>query len=89
MKWDQILLLNYIRDNPGKPKRDCLDLMIGRLQDLQECLPQEYKPELLLCDRIMRAVDNIEECRLARQDIPNNIEDVIPKLHTSISTAET
>jgi len=86
-EWDAISLISYIKDNPSKSKKESLDLMIARLQELQLCLPNDYRSDVLLKNKLLSACDGVEECRLARQKVAPTVEGVIADLHTSISTS--
>eukprot|EP00171_Calliarthron_tuberculosum_P022803 IDg22803t1 len=86
-EWESTTLIRYIETNPTKPKKEVLELMICRLQDLQLSLPDPYRPDLILKNKLLSACEGIEECRLARQKVAPTVDGVIADLYTSISTA--
>ena len=85
-EWDSTLLVNYIKENPEKSKNEYLEKIIARLQELQECLPEEYRSDIMLKNKLLSAVAGVEECRLARQKVSSTVEGVIGGLHNSIES---
>lgn len=86
-EWDATSLKQYYKENSSNTKKECLDKMIARLQELQICLPKEYRSDIILKNKLLSACAGVEECRLARQKVAPTIEGVIADLHSSISTS--
>lgn len=57
--------------------------MISRLQDLQTCLPIEYRSDRVMENKLLHATVRIEECRLVQQKVASNVEGVLPTFVTS------
>lgn len=60
-EWEATKLEAYIKDNPNLSKRECLDKIITRLPDLRSCLPVEYRPDIILKNKLLNACSDIEE----------------------------
>eukprot|EP00171_Calliarthron_tuberculosum_P022824 IDg22824t1 len=73
-EWDSISLLGYIAKNQNKSKNEALELMICRLQDLQVSLPEPYRPDLILKNKLLSACEGVDECRLARQKVAPTVD---------------
>ena len=88
-EWESTSLSTYIKENPSLTKKEVARQDDFRLQELQICLPKEYRSDVILKNKLLSACAGIDECRLARQKVASTVEGVIADLHTSISTAST
>jgi len=85
-EWETVSLKKYISSNPDKSVKECLELMVARLQELQLCLPVPYHQDIIMKTKLLTACEGIEETRLARQKVATDVEGVISDLFTSIAT---
>lgn len=83
------LTSSYFKENPSKAKKACLDMMVNRLQELQERLPKVYQSDILMKNKLLSACAGVDECLLARQKVAPSLNGVIADLHTSIATYPT
>eukprot|EP00171_Calliarthron_tuberculosum_P004960 IDg4960t1 len=85
-EFENITLQSVMHSNSGKTITDCLNIMVARLQELQMCLPQEYRSELILRNRLLNAARNVEACKLAIQKPALTVQGVIADLQSSVQT---
>lgn len=73
-EWESTSLTKYIKGNLSLSKMECLAKIIGRLQELQICLPKDNRADTILNNKFLNASDRIDECRLGRQKIAPTVE---------------
>lgn len=78
-------LVRYISEKAPLSKKECLNKMVSCFQELQMCLPKDYRSDFILKNKLLSACSNVEQCRLARQKVAPTVEGVIADLHTPIS----
>ena len=86
--WNAITLQSVIAENPGKPTRESLQIMIIRLQKLQFGLLPVCRTPYFLHTKIVSACTGIPSCRYAIVDPPEGFHDLINKLYSSIMSYE-
>lgn len=72
--------------NSSKTPSQCLELLIEKLSDIQTSLPQDYRSETILRNKLLNSVRDVEACRLAYHKPADTVQGVISDLHASLAT---
>lgn len=88
-EWEGLNLKDVIISKPGHSSSACLEFMIERLTDIQSSLPQEYQHEIILRNKILNGVKDVDACRLAYHKPAETVQGVISDLHASLATMDT
>lgn len=86
-EWESITLGSIKKKYTGKSSTACLEILLTRIQDIQLSLPKEYRNDVLLKNKILNAVKDVEECKLAYYKPADSINGVIADLHSALATA--
>lgn len=84
-EWEMVTLNSIIASNTSKSPTECLELLIEKLSDIQTSLPKEYRSEIILRNKLLNAVRDVESCRLAYHKPAETVQGVISDLHASIA----
>jgi hypothetical protein len=79
-------LIKITASNPAKSKIECLQLLIAKLQKIQQGLSQAYQADHNLRDALINACRGVEECRLALFNPALTFEGVCDQLRSAIGT---
>lgn len=80
-----LIALCSISQNVGKSSTDCLEILVNRLAEIQDCLPKEYRNDTIF-KKLLNAVKNVESCRPTYQKPAESLQGIISDLHASIAT---
>ena len=85
-EWDTLTLNKVMEDNTEKSATDCLELLVTRLQEIQSSLPTDYHSDIILSNKLLNAISDVEACRLAYQKPADTLQGIISDLHSSLAT---
>lgn len=66
---------------------ECLQVLVSRLQDIQSALPQAYRSEEILHNKLLNAVNKVDACKLAYFKPAKTISGFINDLHASTAAS--
>ncbi|WYZ38888.1 hypothetical protein EsH8_III_000802 [Colletotrichum jinshuiense] len=81
-EWHNATLTRIIRENPDKPKTECLELLFDKLTKIQGAL---YMSDELLRNQLLSACLDVEECQLCIFNPAPTSVGVLSQLRSSIS----
>lgn len=84
--WDDITLANVRRAQPNKKRSECLNYLTSRLSDIQCCLPQQYRNDVIMRERLLNAVRDTPACGLAYKKPAPTVRGVVADLQASVAT---
>ena len=87
-EWNAISLKTMIDENSDKSTTDCLQLLIGKLSQLQHGLPSDLRSNGFLTNKLVTACQAIPACQYAVADPPRELGLLISKLQSSIIAYE-
>lgn len=88
-EWDSLSLTKIMDLYSGRDPSFCMELLIGKLSDIQYSLLQECHREAILRKRILNAAKDVEACKLAYHRPADTIQGVISDNHGSLATLKT
>lgn len=59
-EWDDLSIPLIIRQKPNKSKLDYLNILVSRLSDIQTPLPNEYHSEIILKNKLLNSIKDLE-----------------------------
>ncbi|KAL0929723.1 uncharacterized protein CTRU02_215366 [Colletotrichum truncatum] len=86
-QWNTTTLPQIIRDNPGKTKSECFDILCDKLSKIQPGLPQQDHNDRSLHTQLLHACRDIPECAMALFVPAETYEGLRSQLISSIETA--
>lgn len=63
-EWDGLTLLSVCRASPSKTLSDSLQSLILRLSDIQSSLPEQYRNDVIVRDKLLKSIRDVTVCRL-------------------------
>lgn len=84
-KWDAINLTKIMPRNPDKRVTECLELLFSRLQDIQSGLKMEFHNEMILQNKLLNAVKDVDSCKLAYLKTAPDLPKIIADLHVFLA----
>ncbi|KAI0992453.1 hypothetical protein K3495_g15732 [Podosphaera aphanis] len=82
--WNKITLRAVADKNPENSLSESFEVMVKKLRILQLSLRTNFQDEITLRDKILEAVTNVPECRLACMMPDEPLNDVINKIRGAI-----
>lgn len=79
-EWDDMTLTNVRRTQPNKNMSECLSYLTSRLLDIQCCLPEQYRNDVIMRDKLLNAIRHTPACRLTYQKPAPTLRGVIADL---------
>ena len=61
-------------------------MLIGKLSDIQTSLPNEYRNDTILWNKLLNAVRDVDTCCLACDKPTDNFQGFISDIHASLAT---
>lgn len=71
--------------NADKSPSTCLELLLSRISDIQAALPDEYRDDKILRDKLLNAVQDVIDCLQAYHKPADTVQGVISDLHASLA----
>ena len=88
LEWEKKNFFVTEMENPGKTKREVLELLFTRLQKLAQCLGDGYyNKDNVMRNKLLNACGDVPECNLAIFKPASSFEGLCADLRSSISTA--
>ena len=84
-EWDSLSLNAIMSENVGKPRKHCLEELVGRMHALQSGLPSAYRNDEIFKNKLLNAVKDVESCRFAYFKPADTVEGLISDLHSSLA----
>lgn len=71
--------------NSGKEAKECLNLLVTRLKNIQSDLTEDYQKKMLLESKLLNAVKDNEGGKLAYYKPADDLENIISDLQSSLA----
>ncbi|KAI0993887.1 hypothetical protein K3495_g14297, partial [Podosphaera aphanis] len=87
-EWELVNLKDTINKNPGKSIKDCLNIVIDKLETLQFGLGKAYQNDQILFSKLLNTCRGVPACSIACSKPANGLGNFISELRSSITTFE-
>lgn len=84
--WETTSLTSIMSKNNGKLPSVCLDILIDKLSEIKVSIPLEYRNDTIMKKRLLKAVKDVDACKLAYQKPLDSLQGIMYDLHAYVAT---
>lgn len=82
---DELIIPSIITQHPNMTKTECLTLLICTLSEIKLSLPVEYQSDVIMRNKILNSIKDINACKLTYQKSTESIQAVISDIHSALA----
>lgn len=63
------------------------NMLVSKLSDIRSSVPNEYQSDIIMKNKLLNSIKNIESCKLAYQKPASTIQGVIADIYSALATS--